>query len=360
MKIRINNRIICETSKPYIIAELGVNYYDIAKKENISVLAAAKKMIKSANVSGADAVKFQTYKAEKIASINSPAYWDTSEEPTTSQYELFKKYDHLDENDYKKLAKFSIENNIHFLSTPFDFESADFLDKLMPVFKISSSDITNLPFIEYIASKRKPIFLSTGASTMKEIHRAVETILEENNDQIVLMHCILNYPTSYEDANLGMITHLKTEFPTFLSGYSDHTVPDPDMAVLTTSAILGAKIIEKHFTLDKTLLGNDHYHSMDSNDLKKFREKLQFIQKILGSYQKTPLDSEIPARKYARRSIVAARDIEKGDRITRDMLTFKRPGIGIEPSEIGTIIGKIAVEYIEKDEILLIEKIRNQ
>lgn len=355
--IEFDHYVIGERSRPFVIAEIGVNYYDIAKKDNIEPLEAAKKMISAAADAGADAAKFQTYKAENLASKYSPTYWDTSKEPTTSQYELFKKFDSFGEEEYRELARFSKDNNILFLSTPFDFKAVDVLDELMPIFKISSSDITNIPFIQYIARKQKPVFLSTGASTINEIDEAVRAIEQEGNDQIVIMHCILNYPTAYTDANLGMISHLRKRYPDYPIGYSDHTLPDPQMSVLTTAVILGANVIEKHFTLDKSLLGNDHYHAMDLEDMKKFVQNVAFIQNIIGGSEKKPLESEMLARTYARRSLVAKREIPKGTTITEDMITFKRPGTGIEPSKVESIIGRVARDTIREDEILSPEKL---
>lgn len=350
--IEFDRYVIGENSRPFVIAEIGVNYYDIARKNQIEPLEAAKMMISAAEDAGADAVKFQTYKAEKLASKYSPAYWDTSKEPTTSQYELFKKFDSFGKEEYQELARFSKDNNILFLSTPFDFEAADVLDELMPIFKISSSDITNIPFIRYIARKQKPVFLSTGASTIDEIDEAVRAIEEEGNDQIVIMHCILNYPTAYADANLGMISHLRKRYPDYPIGYSDHTLPDPQMSVLTTAVILGSNVIEKHFTLDKSLPGNDHYHAMDPRDLKKFVQNVTFVQDIIGEMEKRPIESEMPARIYARRSIVAKGEIPRGTIITEEMLTFKRPGTGLSPSLIEQIIGKKTKEDISEDEIV--------
>ena len=163
-------------TKPFLIAEIGVNYYDIAKKEKITNMDAAKLMIKEVKESGCDGVKFQTYKAETIASRNSPAYWDLNEEPTKSQFELFKKFDSFGNEEYKELANYCKKLGIKFLSTPFDFESVDYLDEYMDVYKISSSDLNNIPFIKKIASKKKPIILSTGASYMKEIDEAIKAI----------------------------------------------------------------------------------------------------------------------------------------------------------------------------------------
>lgn len=356
-KFKLGTREVSETSRPFIIAEIGVNYYDIAMKENIENVEAAKLMIREASKAGADAVKFQSYKAEKIASRFSPAYWDTTKESTKSQYELFKKFDHFGEDEYRELAKYAEGQDAIFISTPFDEDAVDYLNDLMPLFKISSSDITNLPFIKYIANKNKPVFLSTGASTVDEIKCAVNAIENANNDKIALLHCILNYPTKYEDANLGMISHLKNLFDNYLVGYSDHTVPDPNMIVLTTAVLFGSKIIEKHFTLDKTLPGNDHYHSMDPDDLKIFSQNLDLLDKIIGKTKKEPLDSEQSSRMYARRSLVAKRAINKGSVIQKSDITCKRPGTGLSPSLLDEIIGGIALEFIDEDEILTCNKV---
>ena len=341
--------------RPFLIGEIGVNFYDIAKKENITPMDAAKLMIKEAKNAGIDAVKFQTYKAEKIASKNSPAYWDLDEEPTTSQFELFKKFDTFGPEEYRELAEYCREIGIIFLSTPFDFEAIDFLDDLMDVYKISSSDLTNIPFIKAIALKNKPIILSTGASTLKEIKEAVNAIEEVSNVDIGLMHCVLSYPTKDEDANLLMIKDIKEQFEGYDIGYSDHTKPDDKMLILTTAYLYGANIIEKHFTLDKTLTGNDHYHAMDVEDVKTFNENIELINKIKGKKVKQPLVCESLSRKEARRSIVASKDIKKGEEITKDNITFKRPGTGISPSKVDEIIGMTTNEDITEDTLLTYE-----
>lgn len=338
--------------QPFLIAEIGVNFYDIAEKEGISDMDAAKLMIDEAKKCGVDAVKFQSYKAETIASRNSPAYWDLSEEPTTSQFELFKKFDKFGADEYRQLADYCREVGIMFLSTPFDFASVDYLDEFMDVYKISSSDLTNIPFIKYIAGKNKPILLSTGASTLKEIKQAVEAIEEVSSSDIAIMHCVLSYPTAFEDANLLMIKDLAKHFPDYEIGYSDHTKPDENMMVLTTAYNYGATILEKHFTLDKTLQGNDHYHGMAPEDVVKFRQNIGFIAKLNGMKNKQPLICESSARKEARRSIVTVRDIKKGEVITKKDITFKRPGTGIYPSEIDNVIGKSAKIDIAEDTLL--------
>ena len=334
----------CDISirRPYIIAEAGVNHE--------GDMEIAKRLIKEAKEGGADAIKFQTYKAETIASKHSPAYWDTSKEPTKSQYELFQKYDKFWKDEFVELKKYCDEVGIEFLSTPFDIESANFLNELMPVFKISSSDLTNKPFIKHIAKFGKPIILSTGASHLYEVQEAISWI-EEEGTPFALLHCVLNYPTPDENANLGMILGLKKAFPNTIIGYSDHTLPK-DMTTLETATLLGSLILEKHFTHDKSLPGNDHYHAMDKEDLKLFLEKIEKRFQLLGNFSVTALKDEEPARQNARRSLIAKRDIPKGKTISKDDLTFKRPANGISPKFIDEVVGKTALVDISEDTIL--------
>ncbi|MBD1172207.1 N-acetylneuraminate synthase family protein, partial [Pelagibacterales bacterium SAG-MED05] len=268
-----NFKNIQKNNTTYIIAEIGVNHECSVK--------VAKKLISLAKKGGADAAKFQTYKAEKIVKKNSKAYWDLKKEKTQSQFELFSKLDKFQPKDYKNLALYCKKLKIDFLSTPFDLESVSFLNPLVPLFKISSSDITNIPLIKKIANCRKPIILSTGASNIEEIKSAIK-ILKKGTKKIIIMHCILNYPTKDWNANLSMITDLKKNFPQYIIGYSDHTLPDTNMLNLTTAYLLGAKVIEKHFTHNKKLKGNDHYHSMDVEDLKNLSKNITHINKILG------------------------------------------------------------------------------
>lgn len=328
--------------KPYVIAEAGVNH-----EGNIEL---AKRLIDEAAEGGAHAIKFQTYKAESLAAMESPSYWDLSKEPTKNQRELFKKYDKFDRKEFELLKLECDKRGIEFLSTPFDTEAADFLNELMPVYKISSSDITNLPFIKYICDFGKPILLSTGASELDEISEAVE-LIEESGNQLCLLHCVLNYPTLEEDANLGMILDQKKKFPRAVPGYSDHTLPGK-MEVLKTSVLLGAVILEKHFTFDKSLPGNDHYHAMDKEDLKYFFKDMEKIFKLIGGYEKKALPSEAAAIENARRSLVSKRKISKGSKITLDDLTWKRPASGISPKNIDAVIGKSALVDIQEDTII--------
>lgn len=331
-----------EISKPYIIAEAGVNHE--------GSMDLAKRLIDEAQEGGAHAIKFQTYKAETIASKDSPYYWDIEKEPTRSQYELFKKYDKFWKKEYEELKKYCDKAGIEFLSTAFDAESAKFLNDLMPVFKISSSDITNFPFIELQCSFGKPVILSTGASHLWEVQEAVD-IIERAGNRLCLMHCVLNYPTPNKNANLGMIWDLRSKFPQHVPGYSDHTLPQ-GMEVIKDAALLGAAVIEKHFTHDKTLPGNDHYHAMDKEDLKVFWKKWDLTAELLGGFTLTSLPDEEPARRNARRSLVAAKNIPAGKRIEESDLTWKRPAHGISPKFLKELIGKKAIHAISEDEVL--------
>ncbi len=340
-----------------LIAEIGVNYYDIAKKMGISDMEAAKLMVREAKQAGIHAVKFQTYRAETLAAKESPSYWDLSEEATTSQYELFKKFDSFGKKEYRELKEYCDEIDIEFLSTAFDIESADYLYDLMNVYKISSSDLSNIPFIEYQAKKDKPILLSVGASDLEEIERAVDTIRAVNDRELVLLHCVLEYPTPLQDANLLKIRTLKQQFPEIFIGYSDHTKPTVDDDVIKTAYNLGALLVEKHFTLDKTLKGNDHYHAMDPTDAARILKGIERMDMIRGNGELKCLETESAARLNARRSLVAAVRIEKGALITADMLTFKRPASGISPSDIETVLGHEAACDIEEDTILKPEMI---
>lgn len=339
-RIVIADKIIEENGPPFIIAEAGVNHE--------GDLGNALKMIELAAAAGADAIKFQTYKAEKLAVKESPAYWNTR----STQREFFSKYDAFGPEEYYRLAEHCKEQGIIFISTPFDLESVDFLDPILPCYKVASADLTCYPLLEAIARKNKPILLSTGAATLQEIKEAVHLIEAAGNRQLVILHCVLNYPNRYETANLNTIKYLKKIFPDKLIGYSDHTVPDEAMLVLTAAYLLGATVIEKHFTLDKTLPGNDHYHAMDAEDLAKFVAQVRFIRQILGETEKMIVPGEEEARKFARRSLVAKTDIAKGQVIDESMLTWKRPGTGIPPSLIKQVLGRKANVAIAEDQII--------
>jgi N-acetylneuraminate synthase len=216
-QVLLGRRTLERESPPYVIAEIGVNHE--------GSLDQAKRLIELAAEGGADAAKFQSYTADTLASRDSPAYWDMTKEPTSSQHELFDKYSSFGEGEYVELAEHCGSFGIDFLCTPFDDWSVEFLEPLVPAYKVASADITNVPFLRRIASKGKPVVLSTGASTLAEIGLATDTLKQGGSSEIVLLHCILNYPTNNENAHLRMITGLLRAFPDQLVGYSDHTLP---------------------------------------------------------------------------------------------------------------------------------------
>ena len=327
---------------PYVIAEAGVNHE--------GDMSLARRLIDEAAEAGANAIKFQTYKAGMLASKNSPSYWDTTKEPTKSQFELFSKYDKFWKPEFEELKKQCDIVDIEFMSTPFDLESACFLSDLVDVFKISSSDITNKPFIKTIAGYGKPIILSTGASSNDEISEALEWI-GLGKIPVALLHCVLNYPTLDGDSHLGMILGLRKQFPNVIVGYSDHTMPG-NMKNLEIATLLGAQIIEKHFTHDKSLQGNDHYHAMDKNDLRAFFTRIEGVQAIIGQQEKEILDIEQSARLNARRSLVARRQITQGSAVSEADLTWKRPAHGVSPKYFDEVVGRIAAVTIEEDDII--------
>jgi sialic acid synthase SpsE len=337
-------RLSLRGDRPFLVAEAGVNH------END--LDVALKMISEAALAGADAIKFQSYKAERLASKHSPSYWDLSAEPTRSQYELFKKYDHFGEDSYRRLADHAQSCGITFLSTPFDHDFVDALAPLMPAYKIASADLTNYPLLRHCASKSKPMILSVGASTLSEVESAVAEVRQTSDAPIALLHCVLSYPCKPEDANLRIISTLKGRFPSCVIGYSDHVPPSYGCLSLIGAWLLGGRILEKHFTLDKSKPGNDHYHAMDPDDVRRFREQCDYVTATLGDGAKEVLACEQDARKNARRSLVAARPITRGEVVTEEAITVKRPGTGIPPTELTRVLGRPTLCDIAEDEVL--------
>jgi len=342
--IRLGSRVVDADSEPYVIAEIGVNHE--------GSLDLAKRLVELAKAGGADAAKFQTYKADTLASRHSPAYWDTSKEPTQSQFELFKKYDAFGAAEYQALAEHCASLGIDFVSTPFDDAAVDMLAPLVPFFKVASADLTNTPLLRRVARTKKPLVLSVGASTIEEIDGALHTLHTAGATDIALLHCILNYPTADENANLWMLNNLAERYPKCVLGYSDHTVPKDGLPSLVAAWLLGAVILEKHFTHDTSLQGNDHYHAMTSEHLRDFRSEVARIRPLLGVRTKAPLASEEIARLNARRSIVVARDLSAGHRIVEADITYKRPGTGISPLSWDDVIGRTTRHALVADDVL--------
>lgn len=338
--------------KPYLIAEMGVNFYDTAKVMGMTPLEAAKLYIDRAAEAGIDCAKFQSYKAGTIVSKNSPAYWDTTKEPTKTQYELFQKFDAFGEKEYVELANYAHAKGMDFTSTPFDYVSADYLYDYVDFYKISSSDLSNLPFIRHIGAKGKPVYMSVGAAYLSEVDEAIRALKEVGCKDIVIFHCVLSYPTAPENANLRIIETLKRDFPDVRIGFSDHVAPDESMMTLAVAYMLGAEVIEKHFTLDKTLEGNDHYHAGDPDDFALAIKNFAWIDRVSGSGVKTVLECEQVPRREARRSLVLTRDMKASEIITESDIMAKRPGTGISPQHTEIVIGRAVKRDLEEDTIL--------
>ena len=348
MNIKISNRAVGEGKPCFIIAEAGVNHNGDVNP--------AKKLIDVAREAGADAVKFQTFRAEEVAtrSAEKSGYQKKTTGAQETQYEMLKKLE-LSEEDHYNLKSYADQQGISFLSTPYDKASVNFLVKLgVPVLKVSSADITNHPLLFHIAAQNIPIILSTGMSTLGEVEEAVEVIVGSDNEQLVLLHCNFNYPARMEDVNLRAMDTLKRAFG-FPVGYSDHTM---GIEVPLAAVALGAVVIEKHFTLDQHLLGPDHRASLEPAELKEMVLKIRSIEQALGSPIKRPCGGEVQNREVCRRSLVAATDVPQGAIITSDMLTAKRPGTGMPPKYTQSLVGRKVVSNIRKDELITWDKVR--
>jgi N,N'-diacetyllegionaminate synthase len=340
-KIKVGSKYIGREEPVYIIAEAGVNHN--------GDLRLAKQLVDAAKKSGVDAVKFQTYKTDDLVTSKAEmaAYQKKQLKDRTSQYELLKSLE-LDFDDFVELKDHCDKKRIQFLSTPHSPSAVDFLDPLLPVFKIASGDLTNLPFLELVASYDKPIIMSTGMGTLEEVEEAMSTIRNKGNNQIVLLHCVTNYPAPLETLNLRAMLTLKDAFGVPV-GFSDHTI---GLAASIAAVSLGACVIEKHFTLDKNLPGPDHKASLEPRELADLVRVLRSVKDALGDGIKKPTEPEMEIRKVARKSLVAKMDIQQGSTITEAMIEIKRPGIGIAPKHLKNIIGKKASRDIEKDELL--------
>ncbi|HPU64027.1 MAG TPA: N-acetylneuraminate synthase [Mobilitalea sp.] len=327
-------------NKVYIIAEAGVNH-------NGQVYL-AKKMIEEAAKAGADAVKFQTFRAESLVSAKAPKarYQIEATNKDESQLMMLKKLE-LSYDDFYELADYARKLKIDFLSTPFDLESIEFLQSLnMPYWKIPSGEITNLPYLEKIAATGKPVIISTGMSTMREIEEAMDIFKDYDRNMITLLHCNTQYPTPYEDVNLPAMMTIKNRFGVRV-GYSDHT---PGIEIPVAAVAMGAAVIEKHFTLDRNMEGPDHKASLEPDELKAMVQCIRNVEKALGSAEKKPSPSEMGNITVARKSIVAKRDILKGEVFTEDNITTKRPGDGLSPMRWHEVLGQKAKRDFKADE----------
>ncbi|MFO8078743.1 MAG: N-acetylneuraminate synthase family protein [Armatimonadota bacterium] len=342
--LKIGGRAIGDGAPAYVIAEAGVNHE--------CDMDVALRMIDEAAAAGADAIKFQTYRADTLTTRWAPRYWEHPEESGT-QYAIYQNADDFWRDDYEKLFARADEVGIEWLTTPFDLDAVQWLAEMgMAAWKIASADLTNWPLIRAAARHGNPMILSTGGATLDEVRGAVDVVRETGNDQIVLLHCVLAYPTRDEDMNLLRIPRLQREFPDVVIGLSSHSVPDECVTVPTAAVALGAKVVENHFTLDTSRPGEDHYLSVDPTMLKTLVDNIRVVEAALGSEEITILPCEQPARKYARRSIVAAVDIPAGTVLERDHLIMKRPGTGVPPTELERMLGRNTLRTIEEDQLV--------
>jgi len=348
--IKLGRKVISKHSPVFVIAEAGVNH-----NGNPDM---ARALIKEAHACKADSVKFQTYKAERVVTESAPKakYQLGTTEASQSQLDMLREIE-LKPEQHRELKLYAEKSEMVFLSTPYNSEDVDLLEHIgVLAYKVASGQIIEYPFLRKIASTGKPIFMSTGMATLAEVDTALRTILKEGNDQVVLLQCTTNYPSRFEDANLRALQTLRSAFGV-LVGYSDHTIGD-ETAIAAVA--LGAKVIEKHFTLDKDLPGPDHSSSMTPGELKCLVEKIRRVESSLGSGKKEPCAIEMENSAGMRRSITASCGISKGEEITPEKITFKRPATGLSHEFYDIIIGKHAARDILSDEQLQMDMIEWQ
>ena len=331
-----------------IIAEAGVNHN--------GDVGLARRLIDLAVEAGADAVKFQTFKAERLVTPDAPKadYQLQAAGGCESQFEMLRLLE-LSREDHLELFGYCRRNRVLFLSTPFDEETADLLEEIgVPAFKIPSGELTNLPLLAHVAGKGKPMIVSTGMSTMDEVKAAVHTIEDAGNPSLVLLHCVSAYPANPADVNLRAMHTMGREFNVPV-GYSDHTL---GIEVALAAAAMGACVIEKHFTLHRHLPGPDHRASLEPHELARLVRGVRIVEEALGHGRKVPAASETDTAAVARKSLVAARDIPGGAQLTEELITSKRPGTGLPPAVRSQLLGRIAKEDISAGTVLTWELLR--
>lgn len=341
LSIQIEGRIIGKNNPVFIIAEAGVNHN--------GDIHLAKKLVDTAALAGVDAVKFQTFKTEDLTTRDAEMaeYQVDNIGESASQFEMIKKLE-LGYDEFIELQHYCSSKGILFLSTPHTLDAMRFLDPIVPAFKIGSGDLTNLPFLKELANLGKPILLSTGMSTLDEVRDAVQTILDRGNDHLALLHCVTNYPAAMEDMNLRAIETLQREF-NLVVGFSDHS----SGYVASVAAVsLGAVILEKHFTIDRTLPGPDHKASLDPEQLREYVRLIRTTESSLGDGIKKPASCEIAIKDVARKSLVAIQDIKAGTLLEQSMIGIKRPGTGIPPKFMTELIGRRTKVDIRNDSLL--------
>jgi N,N'-diacetyllegionaminate synthase len=347
-RVRIGSRDIGAGEKVFAVAEAGVNH--------CGDLDTAKALIDAAASAGADAIKFQTFKADRMVSPMAPKaqYQLDRTNQEESQLDMLRPLE-LSFDAHRELQRQCERRGIEFLSTPFDTECVDFLDELgVQAFKIGSGEVTNLPFLRYVGAKGKPMILSTGMSHLGEVWDAVRAIRDSGCDRLILLHCVSNYPADPGDVNLRAMETMKHVFGVPV-GLSDHTL---GIEVAIASVALGASLIEKHFTLDKTLPGPDHSASLEQHEMEALVRGIRKIEKALGHGRKEPAASEYETAAVARRSLVAAIDIPADTMITEEMIEIKRPGTGLPSKAKPYLIGRTARSFIPAGTVLTLEMLR--
>lgn len=348
-KIKIGDRLVGEGEPCFIIAEAGSNHD--------GKLEQARQLIDVAEEAGADAVKFQTYSAEKLYSRKTPImeYLKGNKlvKKDESVWDLIKKIE-MSRRWHKPLADYCKEKGIIFLSTPFDLKAVDELEEVgMMAYKIASFEITHLPLLEYVAKKEKPIVLSTGMADLSDIELALDTIYKQANRYVILLHCAVGYPPKYDNLNLRAMQTMRQAFQLPV-GFSDHAL---GITSSIAAVALGACVIEKHFTLDRKLKGPDHPFALEPDELKDMVQAIRDTEASLGSSIKKHTFAEKEMYRLARRSLVATRNIPKGTVITKEMIDVKRPGYGIHPKMMNVVIGRMAKVDLEEDDILTWEMV---
>tara|TARA_Y100000389_G_scaffold167531_1_gene172788 strand:- start:35867 stop:36913 length:1047 start_codon:yes stop_codon:yes gene_type:complete len=341
-KINIGNKLVSNNSPTFVIAEAGVNHGG-----DINI---AKQLIDVAVNAKADAVKFQTFKAERsiLKNVKKAPYQKETTAASESQFDMLKKLE-INKHQHHLLKKYCNDKNIIFLTTPFDEQSLDELDELdLPAYKVSSSDTTNIPLLIKIAKKRKPMLLSTGMSYLSEVTLALQTIYQYNNS-VVLLHCTANYPMEDNEANLAVLNTFRDNFD-ILVGYSDHSI---GIGVAPFTIPMGARVVEKHFTIDKNDFGPDHLASLSPDELVEFVKVIRNVDKYIGSNIKEPTTSELSTRKSLQKCLVANCNIQKGESFSEDNIVAKRTGgIGISPIFYKEIIGMKAKKNFSTNDII--------
>lgn len=345
-KIILKNNSIGSGCPAYVIAEIGINH-----QGEVSI---AKQLITEAANAGANAVKFQKRSIKRILTQEGLEMPYDNRNSFGKTYGEHKRALELSESDYQELFDFASDRNVDFIASGWDEESIDFLDKLdIPFFKMASADLTNIPLLVHTAKKGKPMVLSTGMANMEMVRFAVDAITPFNT-QLAILQCTSTYPSVFEEINLEVLNTFRSEFPDAVIGYSGHEL---GIAITEAAVALGAKIVERHFTLDRTMKGGDHAASLEPGGFGKMVRDIRHIETALGIGTKKIQQSEHPVFKKLAKSVVSAVDISEGTVLTRDMLTTKGPGTGISPARMNDLLGKMVIKDIPADVVLKDEDI---